>query len=261
MSRLPPTVSSGLGAASVSGRMRSPRPAASTMAFTWVCAAVRRLRGRRLSARRFTRRALFLRDAARGGRARFGARRLRITGFGLRLARFTWLALRRLSCARACDFATPRNAAPLYFARVRRVEQWRDARGQPAFEFDQLRIAPACVADVFESQWQVGEITDLAVAVPQATENAEHLDMALHADEIEPAYELVFAVADIGAEIADHAPVAAQPALDALARPADVAVLEQRNQVVAHWPAQRILKIDDAGATPSELGSTIRLRE
>src|SRR6187551_3486762 len=83
--------------------------------------------------------------------------------------------------------------------------------------------------------------------MPETREDAEHLDVALHADEIEPAQELVLTVADVRAEIAEHAPVAAHPALDALARPADVAVLEQRHEVVADGPAQRVLEIDDAG--------------
>src|SRR5262245_20460481 len=82
--------------------------------------------------------------------------------------------------------------------------------------------------------------------MPQAAEDAEHLDVTLHADEIEPAQELVLAAADVRAQRAEHAAIAAHPALDALARPADVAILEQRHEVVADRPAQRILEIDDA---------------
>ena len=46
MSRLPPTRSSGFGSASVSGRMRSPRPAARTIAFTGLHLGLRRAKRR-----------------------------------------------------------------------------------------------------------------------------------------------------------------------------------------------------------------------
>ena len=41
--------------------------------------------------------------------------------------------------------------------------------------------------------------------------------------------------------------IAAHPVLHALARPGDVAILQQRDEVVADRPAQRVLEIDDAG--------------
>src|SRR4030095_16043335 len=124
------------------------------------------------------------------------------------------------------------------FTRIRRGEQRSDAPFQPAAELDQFRITTTGVDHVVKGQWQIGEIADLAVAMPQPAEDAQHLHVALYADKVAPAYELVFTVADIRPQVAQHAPVALHPALHAFARPADVAVLEQRHEVVADGSAQ-----------------------
>ncbi len=52
------------------------------------------------------------------------------------------------------------------------------------------RVARAGLAHVVERARQVGQVAGLAVAVPQAAEDAEHLEVPLHADEVEPAQEL-----------------------------------------------------------------------
>ncbi len=71
--------------------------------------------------------------------------------------------------------------------------------------------------------------------------------MPLHADEIEPAQELPLAAAARPAAFQELLAISAHPALDALPRPTDVAIFQQRNEVVADRPCERILKIDDAG--------------
>src|SRR4029079_1821491 len=96
----------------------------------------------------------------------------------------------------------------LDLARVGGFEQRRHAPREPALELHELRISPAGITHVLEHQRQVTEIAGLAVAVPQAAEDAEHLDVSLHADHVEPAQELVFAVADVRAQIAEHAAIA-----------------------------------------------------
>src|SRR5256885_13897605 len=58
---------------------------------------------------------------------------------------------------------------------------------EKASESCELRVARAGVTHIFERARQVGQVARLAVAIPQAAEDPEHLDVALHADEIEPA--------------------------------------------------------------------------
>ncbi len=118
--------------------------------------------------------------------------------------------------------------------------------------FDDLRqrrklwISRARAAHVFERERQVCEIARLAVAIPEARKNAEHLDVSLYADEIEPAQELLFAAATGPAALQELRAIAAHPALDAIARPRYVAIFQHRDEVIAHGPRQRVLEIDDA---------------
>jgi hypothetical protein len=69
----------------------------------------------------------------------------------------------------------------------------------------------------------------------------------LHADQVKPAQELRTAAAAGAAQREQPATIAIHPVHDTLARPGDVAVLQQRHQVVADRPAQGILEVDDTG--------------
>ena len=69
--------------------------------------------------------------------------------------------------------------------------------------------------------------------------------MALHADEIEVAQKQC-SWGSGAAACEELRAITAHPALHACARPADVAVLEQRHEVVADRAAQCVLKIDHA---------------
>src|SRR5689334_14454730 len=109
----------------------------------------------------------------------------------------------------------------------------------------QLRVKRARGAHVVERERQVVEISRLAVAIPEPREDPEHLEMPLHADEIEPAQKLAGAAAAGPAALQQLGAIAAHPLLHARAWPGDVAILQQRNEVVADGARERILKIDD----------------
>src|SRR5688572_4274074 len=276
MRRLPPTLSRGLGSASVSGRMRSPRPAARTMTFTKpslvfaprdapACAAHRAAFQATFTGGGFARQpsgfahglAIDLAGGFSPGfhqLSRCGApnyptghllrppsrlilrSRCRLALLAQHLLRF--LPRGRLAAhpgsLRVGDRLPDRGVLLL---RVCRRQQRRDAPLQPAAELHQLLVEPAGVQHVIHDQRQIVQVADLAVAMPEPCEDAQHLDVPLHADEVEPAQELVLAVADVRAESAEHTAVALDPAFHALARPADVAVLEQRHEVVADGAA------------------------
>src|SRR5689334_13713313 len=105
-----------------------------------------------------------------------------------------------------------------------------------------LRVASAGVAHVLERQRQILQITWLAIPIPQAREDPQHLDVALQADQIKPAQELALVATTGPAMRAQQVAIPFDPILDALARPADVAILEQGHQVVPYGSTQSILK-------------------
>ena len=63
-------------------------------------------------------------------------------------------------------------------------------RSRNAASSRKLGVARAGVAHVVERARQIQKVAGLAVAVPQARKYAEHLQVALHADEVEPAQKL-----------------------------------------------------------------------
>src|SRR5262249_57035219 len=69
-------------------------------------------------------------------------------------------------------------------ARVGTRERGRDALLEKAPERAELGVVRAGLAHVVEHARQIAEVARLAVAVPEAAEDAEHLDVPLHADEI-----------------------------------------------------------------------------
>src|SRR5574343_1979931 len=168
ISGLPPATSSGLGVWSVSGRMRSPRPAARIMAFIGLLVAVADLLG-------------------------------------------------------------------IAFQPVEQVLQRV-----------QLDVAGGSLAGVVDEARQVLAVFVLAVAVFQAAEDAEHLEVTLQAHQ--------FVLAPEGAEILAHRQaggaglfsVADDPVDFLFFFPGDEGVAEQRDDVVADRAADGILKVDDA---------------
>ena len=59
----------------------------------------------------------------------------------------------------------------------------------------QLGIPRTRIPHILERQWQIPQVPRLAVAIPQARKNPEHLDVPLHSDQIEPAQELAIVAA------------------------------------------------------------------
>ncbi len=110
----------------------------------------------------------------------------------------------------------------------------------------EILVARAGRAQVFHHQRHIFQVAVLAVAVVQTREDAQHLDVALNAHQLEVAVEF--------AEIFLHRktcapcpfPVGDQPVYDLFLVPFDVGILEQRRQVVGDRAVYRILKVDDA---------------
>jgi len=76
--------------------------------------------------------------------------------------------------------------------------------------------------------------------------------VALHADEIDPLDELVRVSTETCTACAQPRVMRPHPCLHARPRPGDVAVLEQRYQVVADGTAQGVLEVDDPGVARLE---------
>src|SRR5213075_948684 len=74
--------------------------------------------------------------------------------------------------------------------RVRARQPWHELLFDEPRKIRELRVTLAGVAHIFERERQVLQISVLAIAIPEPREDAEHLDVPLHADEIEPAQEL-----------------------------------------------------------------------
>ena len=108
-------------------------------------------------------------------------------------------------------------------------------------------IALACSAQIVHNQRQVFQVTVFAVAVIQAREDAQHLEMALHAHPLIVAVETGKIVSYRQPGLARLFPVADQPVERFRFFPADIGILEQRRQVVGDRAIYRILKIEDAG--------------
>ena len=113
----------------------------------------------------------------------------------------------------------------------------------------QFRVTLGNFDDVAIHARQIAQIAMLAVAIMQAAKNAEHLDVPLHAGEIEPAQKArLIGYLGLPAGVQQALTIIFDPGLDALPVPRDVAVAQQGGQVVGDRTAQRALEIDDAGA-------------
>src|SRR5688572_12874103 len=82
--------------------------------------------------------------------------------------------------------------------------------------------------------------------MPQARKDADRLEMTLHAHQVEPAQELILVRTDLDTLALRGGAKLQGPPANALHRPRDVAITQQRDEVVCHRPAHRVLKVEDA---------------
>ena len=109
-----------------------------------------------------------------------------------------------------------------------------------------VRVAP--------DQRQVLQVAVLAVAVGQAREDAQHLQVALQAHPLEVAPEQAEVLLHRHAGLARALPVARGPVdLDGFI-PLDVGVAQQRDHVVGHRAPDRVLEVENAGPGRVALG-------
>src|SRR5690606_34564972 len=123
-----------------------------------------------------------------------------------------------------------------------------DQAGQPG----ERPVAGHRATQVAEHPRHVVEVAMLAVTMRQAREDAEHLQLALHAHPFVVAVEV--------AEVAGHGqpgrpggfPVAHHPVDLAILGPVDVGIAKQRNEVIGDGAFDRVLEVEDAGAVAFE---------
>ena len=111
----------------------------------------------------------------------------------------------------------------------------------------QAVVARRHLVRVGEEARQVLAVLRLAVAVLQAAEDAQHLQVALQAHPLELAPELAEVVGQRQAGLARRLPVAHRPVDLLLLVPGDEGVAQQRGHVVADRAAHRVLEVEDAG--------------
>src|SRR5690606_17981297 len=92
----------------------------------------------------------------------------------------------------------------------------------------------------------MGEVITFAVAIIQAREDPQYLDMALYAHP----FKIAIKIREIGGygqtELARLLPITDQPVQDAFLIPTYVRILEERYQVISDGSVDCILKIDNA---------------
>ena len=108
------------------------------------------------------------------------------------------------------------------------------------------RVARRDLVRVGEEARQVGAVRGLAVAVLQAREDAEHLQVALQADPFDAAPELAEVGRHRQPRLARRFPVADRPVELLLLVPRDEGVAQQRGDVVADRPGDGVLEVEDA---------------
>src|SRR6185437_16564381 len=110
---------------------------------------------------------------------------------------------------------------------------WSDPALEKLGECRELRIQAAGLAHVIQRQRQVAQVPRLAVPIPEPRESAEHLDVPLRSDQIEPPQKLRRSAADPTAAGLQQRAIAAHPFQYPRSRPGNVTILEQRHEVVA----------------------------
>ena len=91
------------------------------------------------------------------------------------------------------------------------------------------------------------EVIRLAVAVVDAREDAEHLEVALQPHPLERAPELGEIAVHRKARVFRLLPIARAPVEHALLLPADEGIAQQRHDVVGDRPEHRVLEVEHAG--------------
>ena len=111
----------------------------------------------------------------------------------------------------------------------------------------QFEIALARAPQVGHHARYVVQVGVLAVAVAEAGEDAEHLDLPLRAHPLVVAVEVVEVGVNRQAGLARHFPVADDEIELVLLVPRDVRVAVERDEVVGDRAVDGVLKVDDAG--------------
>ena len=91
------------------------------------------------------------------------------------------------------------------------------------------------------------QVAVLSVAMPEAGENAQYLDVSLHAHPFIGMEELAEIRGDREPCLARQFPVANQPVDGEFLVPFDIGVLQQGDHVIADRAEYGILEVDDAG--------------
>src|SRR5579883_1261809 len=93
------------------------------------------------------------------------------------------------------------------------------------------------------------QISALAVAIPKAAEDAEHLDVPLQTHQVEPAPpELRIDPCIQYSGFAQSLPVRFSPSINLRVIPRDIAIAQQRDQIVRERALQRVLEVHQARA-------------
>src|SRR5450759_2174470 len=225
---LPPTSNSGLGVRSVSGRMRSPRPAAKSIAIIGLCLS----------------RLLFLPlageswiggDAQHHGFMPFTIARLRPPRYALPACAGGEHSEGDLDRGRCVASKCVALFANLWLQYIEQIQQ-------------RLEVDVACAsgAQIRHHQRQIFQVAVLAVAVIQARENAQYLEMTLHTHPFVIAVEHGEIIGHRQASLARFFPIAYQPVDHFCFFPTDVGILEQRGEIVGDRAIHGILKIQYA---------------
>src|SRR5207249_4651074 len=143
--------------------------------------------------------------------------------------------------------------------RVRRRESWRGpSKGVPdrrrsrldlvekSRQRKELAIAAASSAKIRHDPRHVGEITIFAVSMVKPGEDAQDLQLSLHAHPLEISPERGKVIAHAQTRVARTFPVTHGPVELMLLVPCDVGVAQQGNEIVGNRPINRVLEIKNA---------------
>src|SRR5213080_2030585 len=107
-------------------------------------------------------------------------------------------------------------------------------------------VATAGSAQISHDAWHRGEIHALAVAMVQAREDAEHLELPLHAHPFEVPPEIAEVRGYRQSRVFGPLPVSNRPIELIFLVPCDVRVTQKRDEIVGDRAVDRILEIQHA---------------
>ncbi len=119
-------------------------------------------------------------------------------------------------------------------------------RGQQLAQFGQLGTARHGGFQITEEARHVTQVARLAVAVTDTGEDANHLQVALHAHQVAGAEEVFEAWRQRDAGPGRLLPVTVQRGMHARLRPTDEGVLVQAGDIVGDRAVQGVLEVEDA---------------